>query len=92
MSHPTSGGQRLVLVYGNVPPTPGGPPRSIGTLGAFPLVELRPPWRRLVEEALGPPPSPTPSHYKQKQTRDTRDPSFFVTPSGVGCPKLQLLI
>ena len=41
---------------GNAPPTPGGagaPPRSIGALGAFPLLELRPPWRRL-EEAPGP--------------------------------------
>ena len=33
-------------------------PRSVGALGAFPLPELRPPWR--LEKAPGPPPRPDP--------------------------------
>ena len=61
---------------GNAPPTPGGAgaaPRSIGALGAFPLLELRPPWR--LEEAPGPPPRLGPGGFS---CRSVQQESLFL--------------
>ena len=63
---------------GNAPPTPGGAgaaPRSIGALGSFPLLELRPPWR--LEEAPDPPRCSWAAGFSCRSVSKTASGAFF---------------